>query len=290
MEVLTHKQFEVLTALERGENVSTLNAAVETEVETHGWVTDGRLTESGRAALEPYRVKRAILLAAGLGSRMRPVTNNLPKPMVTVHETPLIETLIQALEAKGIDDIIVVTGYLHECFEPLKQRHPKIQFIHNDRYLTENNISSARLVKHLYANAYVMDADLYLRNPDLIRRYEYETNYLGVWVDKTDDWCLKMDGERATQMVRGGTHCPLMIGLSYWTADAAARFAKDLETLYASAHGKQCFWDDVALTYLNSHYDIHVRACQASDIVEIDSVRELATLDTTYLSILKELK
>ena len=290
MEVLTREQFELLTSLERGEDVSVVNAAVLANTESLGWVKDGRLTESGRAALEPYRVKRAILLAAGLGNRMLPLTETTPKPMVKVHGTPIIETLINALEAVGIPEIVIVTGHLASAFEDLKTRHPSLTFIHNPHYLTQNNISSAYLVKDRMANAYVLEADLYLSNPAILRKYEFETNYLGFHVDQTDDWRFMLDGDRIVWYGQGGTDCYQMIGISYWTASAAATFAKDAEIFYATDEGKTHLWDDLPLIVANDHYDIRVRPCQASDIVEIDSVRELATIDATYLPILKELK
>lgn len=51
----------------------------------NGYISDGKITDTGFAALEPYRVKRAIFIAAGFGSRLVPITLNTPKPLVRVH-------------------------------------------------------------------------------------------------------------------------------------------------------------------------------------------------------------
>ena len=63
---------------------------------------------------------RAIILAAGLGTRLRPMTDNTPKALIKVNDKPLVEYQIEYLKEKGIDEIIVVVGYLHEHFDYLK--------------------------------------------------------------------------------------------------------------------------------------------------------------------------
>lgn len=82
---------------------------------------------------------RAILLAAGMGTRLRPLTIDTPKSLINVNGKPMLETQIEFLKEKGIDDIIVVTGYLSEKFEYIKEKYG-VKLIHNDKYDTYNNI------------------------------------------------------------------------------------------------------------------------------------------------------
>ena len=240
------------------------------------------VTDAGYGYLEPYRVKGAVLIAAGFGSRMMPITLNTPKPLVMVKHKRIIETVLDALVEKGIEDITIVRGYLGEQFDFLKEKYPTIKFYTNDKYNVSNNITSAMLVKHLYKGAYVMDADLYLQNRDLIRKYEYHCNYLGVHVDKTDDWRLIVKNKRVTGMKIGGEDCYQMIGLSYWTPEAGTYFEKDIVDVYEQSGGKECYWDDVVLGEKNKHYDIRVRPCRFEDILEIDTFEELKAIDPVY--------
>ena len=126
---------------------------------------------AGYAALEPYRVKRAVFIAAGFGSRLVPITLNTPKPLVRVNGTRMIDTLLDAVIAAGIEEIYIVRGYLGEQFDQLLYKYPGIKFIDNPLYNEANNISSALLARHLLKNAYVLEADLFLYNPELITKY-----------------------------------------------------------------------------------------------------------------------
>ena len=149
------------------------------------------LTLKGYEWLEPYRVKKAIFMAAGFGSRMVPVTLNTPKPLIQVHGKRIIETLLDAVLDAGIQDITIVRGYLGEQFDVLLNKYPMIKFVENPIYNEANNISSAYVVKNMLENSYVLESDLVLYNKDIIRKYEYTSNYTGMKVDITDDWCFE---------------------------------------------------------------------------------------------------
>ena len=290
------KEFEILVALTQSEepltqreiaektklSLGTINKAVKALVE-QGYIADGRITQQGLDALEPYRVKRAIFLAAGFGSRMVPITFNTPKPLVRVHGTRMIDTLLDAVVAAGIPEIVVVRGYLGEQFDQLLYKYPQIKFVENPIYNEANNSSSAVCVRYLFQNAYVLEADLVLSNPKLIRKYEYSSNFLGIPVDVTDDWCLYTDSNGIiTEECVGGRNCHQMVGISYWDSEAGARLADDLHDVYTSPGGKERYWEQVALVYKKEHYAVAVRECSIDDIVEIDSFNELKKIDPLY--------
>lgn len=290
------KDFEVLALLEQsqepltqrkitsllGFSIGTVNKIIKKFTEC-GYIQDGRITFAGVEALEPYRVKRAIFLAAGFGSRMVPLTFNTPKPLVRVHGTRMIDTLLDAVVAAGIPEIIIVRGYLGEQFDQLLYKYPMIKFMENPIYNEANNISSAMVARYLFQNAYVLEADLVLSNPKLIRKYEYSTNFMGIPVEVSDDWCLHADknGYISKQSV-GGRNCHQMVGISYWNAEAGAKLANDIEDVYRSPGGKERYWEQVALEYKKENYKVEIRECTAEDIVEIDSYNELKRIDSLY--------
>ncbi|MCC6099757.1 MAG: NTP transferase domain-containing protein [Olegusella sp.] len=246
---------------------------------------EGAATPDELAALEPYRARRAILFAAGYGSRMRPITINTPKPLVRVHGTRIIDRLIDALLAVGVDEIYVVRGYLAESFDQLKSKYPTVRFIDNPLFDSTNNISSALAAKDLFRNAYAFESDLLLENPALITKYQYETNYLAIPVDETDDWYFDADDQGYITHIAKGKDAPCwkMVGCSYWTAEDGARLAQDIPAVFAEGgRCRQIFWDDVALDRRPEHYRVRVRECSADDITEIDSFAELQQVDEAY--------
>lgn len=275
--------------LSNNEIAEMLGLSVETvkdiikELTDDGLVEQCRVTEKGIEALEPYRVKRAVFLAAGFGSRMIPLTFNTPKPLIRVHGTRMIDTLLDAIVAAGIEEIYVVRGYLGEQFDQLLYKYPNIKFIDNPFYNEANNISSAMSVRHLFKNAYALEADLVLSNPKLIRKYEYSSNFLGIPVETSDDWCLYTDenGIIVEECV-GGQNCHQLVGISYWDADAGENLERDIEEIYNTPGGKERYWEQVALVYKKENYQVRIRECRFDDIVEIDTYNELKKIDPLY--------
>ena len=65
---------------------------------------------------ENHIVKRAIIMAAGFGNRMYPLTLTTPKPLVKVNGVRMIDTVVDGLRSNGITEIYVVVGHLKEQF------------------------------------------------------------------------------------------------------------------------------------------------------------------------------
>lgn len=294
--MLNKKEFSILAYLEANHNdkltqkelaeelkfsVGTVNK-LWNELEEKGFIENKQITKKGLNALEPYRVKRAIFIAAGFGSRLVPITLNTPKPLVRVKGVRIIDTLLDAVVAAGIEEIIIVRGYLAEQFDQLKYKYPMIKFVENPLYNESNNISSVMCIRYLLSNAYVLEADLLLSNPKLITKYQYSSNYLGVPTDKTDDWCFFMEGDRIKRLGVGGVDCCHMFGISYWSEDDGRKLCNHVEQVYNSPGGKERYWDQVALGEYIKEYNISVRECTFDDIVEIDTFRELKELDRVY--------
>ncbi len=241
-----------------------------------------RITDAGMDALAPYKVKRAVILAAGFGSRLMPITLNTPKALIRIHGRPMIETMLDAIVAAGIPEIVIVRGYLGEQFDVLLKKYPMIRFVENPDYKEMNNISSAMKVRDLFGNAYVLDSDLYLCNPKLIRPYEYCASYVGVHMDQTDDWRLIVKNGLVTGMKIGGQDCYHMYDITFWTEEDGKKMEQLLPLLFNSPGGKQCYWDDVPLTHYNDQFHIEPRPCNEGDIIEIDTLSELIQLDPVY--------
>ena len=244
---------------------------------------NGTATPDDLQALEPYRAKRAVLLASGFGSRMLPITINTPKPLVNVNGKRIIETILDALLAIDVTEIYIVTGYLKEQFRLLLDDYPTVTLLENPIYDSTNNISSACVARDLFQNAYVFESDLFLSNPALLKKYRFQSCYMGVPVEETPDWCLDVENGRIVDLHKGGKSTNHMYGISYWTAEDGAKLAVDLpECFEENDENKQRFWDDVPCVLRNARYDIAVEACTFDDVAEIDSFSELQEIDSRY--------
>lgn len=291
MSKLTRAEFDVLATLDEPNgcvHCSWEDATDEVKASlTNKCLVDGAgaITPAGLEALEPYRARRAVLLASGFGSRMLPITINTPKPLVRVKGRRIIDSLLDALVAVGVEEIYIVRGYLKEQFDTLLYKYPTLQFIDNPIYDSTNNISSAMLAEDHFQNCYAFESDLYLVNTDLISRYQWHSNYLGVPVESTPDWCFVTDSDGViVDLKKGGENCHHMYGISYWSAEDGAKLAVDLRREFeASDETKQRFWDDVPCVLCQERYGVHVRECTFDDIQEIDSFAELQALDDAYV-------
>lgn len=292
---LTRKEFDVLEALaeagralsqrglekQTGFSLATVNRTVK-DLSNRGLVKDGAITEAGLEALEPYRVRRAVFIAAGFGSRLVPITLNTPKPLVRVNGKRIIDGLLDACLAIGISEIYIVRGYLAEQFELLKMKYPTVQFLENPLYNEANNVSSALVARFLLQNAYVLEADLLLSNPSILKKYHYSSEFMGIPIERSDDWCFVVKDGRIVEQKIGGLNCHQMVGISYWNGADGARLADDIAMAYEEPGGKELYWEQVPLKVFKDKYEVGICECSAEDIVEIDTFRELKAIDKAY--------
>lgn len=294
---LTRRQFDILEALATnktalsqrdlekvsGHSLDSINKTVK-ELTDLGYMEEGVITNSGINALEPYRAKRAIFIAAGFGSRLVPITFNTPKPLVRVHGVRIIDRLIEACLEAGINEIYIVRGYLGELFDQLLYKFPMIKFLENPMYNEANNISSALVARYMLSNAYVFEADLLISNPKIIKKYHYQSDFLGIKKERSDDWCFSVeDGIIKEEKVGGeGDDIWQMVGISYWNEADGHRLSQDISDVFASPGGKERYWEQVPLVYCKEHYAVEIKDCHDEDIVEIDTFKELKTIDKTY--------
>ena len=157
-----------------------------------------------------------------------------------------------------------------------------VKFLENPVYNEANNISSGMIARNLLSNAYVFEADLYLSNPDIIKKYHYTSDFLAIPKERTDDWCFTVkDGVIKEEKV-GGINCYQMVGISYWSEEDGKKLAIDIPEVYSSPGGKERYWEQVPLVYKKENYAVEVRECHDEDIVEIDTFNELKAIDKTY--------
>ena len=111
----------------------------------------------------------AILMAAGMGTRMKPLTDTIPKPLVPVMGRPMIETIIEGLLQRPVQEIYVVTGYLGERFAYLTEKYPQVRLLSNPDYAVKNNLSSLCAAAEVLdkGNCFICESDLYVADTSI---------------------------------------------------------------------------------------------------------------------------
>ncbi|AIM16246.1 CTP:phosphocholine cytidylyltransferase [Bacillus sp. X1(2014)] len=218
---------------------------------------------------------RAILLAAGMGTRLRPITLTTPKSLVEINGKPMLEKQIEFLQEVGVHEIIVVTGYLAEKFEYLKEKYG-VKLVHNDKYDVYNNIYTMYLVREYLPNSYVIDADNYLNRNFLLESPKTSMYFSARKPEFKNEWMIRFDDHyKITDLIPGdGENDYILCGVSYWTEEDGRYIVKKLEEAVAGGDFKNLYWDDIVKDNIHK-LNVYLHEIHPNDSYEIDSLEDL---------------
>ncbi len=194
----------------------------------------------------------------------------------------MIETVIRALEKRGVSQIYVVVGYLGDQFGYLTEKHDNITIVRNQYYEKINNISSIHAVTDVMRgnNVFICEADLYIPDPGVLDACLTQSCYFGRMVQgHSDDWVFDQDDSgRITRIGKGGDSVYNMCGISYFLAKDATTIADAIDDTWGKPGYEELFWDEVVHSVLDKA-DLTVHPIENGDIVEIDTVDELHAVE-----------
>lgn len=296
--MLTRNRFAVLAELQKhggrsvrdvaaatGLSVGTVSATLKQlkEGDAPAVAADNTVTEAGFELLEPYRVKNAVIMAAGLSSRFAPISYEKPKGLLTVRGEVLIERQIRQLREAGIDDIYLVLGYKKEGFFYLEEQfgvHIRI----NDEYQKRNNNSTIRVVEDILDNTYICSSDDYFAtNP--FERYVYDSYYACEYVEgHTAEYCLTLKGKEdlITGVSVGGADSWVMLGHVYWDRAFSEKFSEILDAEYDLPETAGKLWEDIYIDHLKE-LPMVARKYPKGVVWEFDSLDEVSVFDPHFI-------
>lgn len=222
----------------------------------------------------------AIILAAGMGTRLRPLTNDIPKCLVPVLGVPMVEQQIRFLHESGVRDIILVSGYKSEKLDYLIDKYG-VKIVANERFDTCNNIYSLYKVREFFGDSFIIEGDVYMSsNP--FSSLPLASTYFAAWrEDYLREWGLVVDdSKKLLSIIPGDGSGYIMSGVSYWTTADAQRIVAHLDHIIADEDYTDLFWDHILLRY-SQELDVRVQPCDV--LHEIDTVDELRALEALLL-------
>ena len=216
----------------------------------------------------------AIILAAGMGTRLRPLTNDRPKCLVEVNGVPMVERQIQFLKEREIDNITLISGYKAESLNFLKEKY-NVDIVFNERYDTCNNINSLYIVRDRFHDTYVLEGDVYMDQNVLLSDISQSTYFARKKYE--NEWGLEVDSNNKLVKINiGAGEGFLMSGISFWKADDCKKIISHMEEVYANNDYTNLYWDNMVLD-IYSQLDIHVK--EIDGIFEIDTPEELKDVE-----------
>lgn len=230
----------------------------------------------------------AVIIAAGMGTRLNPLTLKIPKPLVEVFGKPMLEKSIEYLIEKNVNEIIIVVGYMKEKFEYLEKKYKEVKLIYNSKYKEYNNIYSFYLVKDYLKDTYFLDGDIFLKE-NIFQEDIKDSKYFSKKINTyNNEWQLILEDGKVKRVDIGGSGNYIMSGISFFTEKATEKlknlvedYVKDEEKL------KKYYWDHIVKENIDS-FDISIEKIKDDVIFEIDNLKELLELDSSYESALEE--
>lgn len=232
-----------------------------------------------------FKIDNAVILAAGFSSRFAPLSLHTPKALLKVKGEILIERQIRQLQEAGIRDIYVVTGYLGQQFDYLRER-AGVSLIENKEYQVRNNHSSVWAARDVLANTYICSSDNYFTEnlfTDAAKRPYYSALYAD---GPTEEYCLTTDSSgRITDVTIGGSDSWYMLGHVLFDQRFSSSFLHILEREYNRPETVNLMWENIYMKHLDE-LTLYIKKYRNNVIREFDTVKELAAFDPSYLSYL----
>ena len=229
----------------------------------------------------------AIIIAAGMGTRLNPITLSTPKPLVKIFGKPMIEKSIEYLLQEGIEEIVIVTGYMKDKFEYLRDKYKEVKLIYNPKYKEYNNIYSFYLVREFLKDSYILDGDIYLTR-NIFKKEIDESKYFSKKINMfNNEWQLLLNNDGKIRKVEiGGSENYIMSGISFFTNKDCQKLKKIVE-IYVKDEIKlkKYYWDHIIKENIHE-FDIGIEKIQDNIIYEIDNLEELVELDKSYKDML----
>ena len=168
------------------------------------------------------------------------------------------------------------------------KKYSGIELIENPFYDSSNNISSLYVAREHLGDCIILDGDQIVYDYKVLNPYFEMSGYNSVWSEKeTDEWLQQVteDGFVTSCSRSGGKNGWKLYSVSRWTEEDGLKLKTHLEKEFVELKNRDIYWDDIAMFLYPQEYRLKIWPMEENDIVEIDSLEELLSIDDSYQSI-----
>lgn len=222
----------------------------------------------------------AIILAAGLAKRCLPLSKYAPKGLFIVKGEPLIERQIRQIKESGINDIIIVVGYLAHKYDYLIEKY-NVKLINNPEYGSTNNISSLWYARNYLAKSYICGSDNWFEK-NVFNDKDEDSYFSSFYTDGyVDEYCIEEDQNGwITRIKKGGNHCRYTLGEIYINQKLSDLMLKRLSSEYQIS--KNMILDDYCIKHIDE-FRFKSLHREEGDILEFDTIEEFCSFDQNFM-------
>ncbi|WP_146447246.1 phosphocholine cytidylyltransferase family protein [Vibrio cyclitrophicus] len=235
-----------------------------------------------------------VILAAGVGSRLRPMTNDKPKCLVTTAGRPILQYQLDTYKEAGVKELVVVVGYEGQAVkEYLKHNKDfKINIIENEIYEDTNNMYSFYLAKeHVKGKPFVLNnADLSVESRLVSEMLADEREDLvAVDVGLFNDESMKVSTNGSgkiidiSKQINKEKSVGCSIDFYKFSKDSSTRFFEEMESIIENDKNLKD-WTEVAMQRLFNSQELEFEPFDIKGMswVEIDNYDDLALSDEIF--------
>lgn len=235
------------------------------------------------------KINNAIIFAAGMGTRMSPLTDYCPKPLIKINNKPLLERNIEFLINNNITNIQIVVGHLSEQFNYLVEKYG-VKLIYNNLYKTTNNISSLVKSKDSFSNTLYLEGDIYLKKdifPEIINKIKNNNFKSTMFGSKTSqnksEWVFNIqDGEVLNHFLKENAKSEyIWTGIMFIDEKMGQEIKDKVEVFFATLSNRKSYFESFLWILKNKFI---FSSINEKDFVELDNYDDLIKIDKSYLS------
>ncbi|MFV0585034.1 MAG: LicD family protein [Parabacteroides gordonii] len=227
----------------------------------------------------------AIILAAGMGTRLQPITSEFPKCLVSVYGVPIIENQIQTLRKLGVGRICIISGYLCDKLAYLIEKYPNIEIRFNNKFDLYNNLYSLYLAIDMLEDSFILDGDVYIGGccdpimRDALQRLDTSLFFTVEKNSSQPEWIPLLNEDGYVNEIyttnRPGFY-RMMSGISYWNRTDSTILREYLIKYVEEDHYTNVFWEQIIL---DNCKDFTIRTELLESVFEVDTIDDLKKLN-----------